>query len=104
MSTTFGTSDAIAVVSCYSGLGLWGNGAMAVEKPLFVTRFKISPRPTKDKTEFLLIHLDVRSEPPLEFAMEPHVAMVLMRSLQDFQRRYRWKVPVVTVVKPSKKS
>lgn len=77
---------------------------MAVEKPLFVTRFKISPRPTKDKTEFLSIRLDARSGPLVEFAMEPHVAMVLMRTLQDFQRRYRWEVPVVTVVKPLKKS
>ncbi len=76
---------------------------MAVERPQFVRGFRISPRPSKNRTEFLSIRLDIQYGSPLEFDMKPNVAMSLMRSLQDFQRRYHWQVPVVSVLKPSKK-
>jgi hypothetical protein len=32
---------------------------------------------------------------PFEFDLTPRQAMILMRSLQAYQRRYRWPVPMI---------
>lgn len=76
------------------------------KKPEFVREMEISPQPSRTRSEWLRFRLRFgkSSSWDVEFDLKPSDAMTLMRELQDFQRRYRWQVPIVRVEKPSKKS
>ena len=56
---------------------------------------------TSERLTFRVAQPRSSQTPPLEFDLTPHQAMSLMRSLQAYQRRYRWPIPMIPVIERS---
>lgn len=65
-----------------------------------VSRLTISPKPSKEKAEYLQFHLETRKRLQFDFEIDPRTATLLLQALQKFQKTYDW--PSIQMKPPSR--
>ena len=67
---------------------------MTVKRYGTVSQITLSPKPSKDKAKSLLIRLSFQSrQEVVEIGLTSEAAMILMQTLEKFQKRYGWSAP-----------